>query len=210
MSRLPGTRGGERQVITTWRRTTRPPDGVRPGTARAPRHGGRGWWPTVAGGAFRRGPVSGRIPHTRSRVAELARFAMTGSVAYLSDLLVFNVLILGAGLASGWAKLISSAVAIGVAFTGSRWFTWRDRRSDRIGREYTLFVVFSVLGSGIQYSCLMVSHHVIGWTSPLADNLSANVVGMGLATAFRFWMFRTRVFPPASVHRRAPVGPPRT
>ncbi len=150
-----------------------------------------------AGGAVRRGPVSPRTRLARSRVAELARFATTGSVAYLSDLVVFNVLLLAVGLASGWAKLVSSAVAIGVAFAGSRYFTWRDRRSDRIGREYVLFFIFSVLGAGIQYSCLMVSHHVIGWTSPLADNLSANVVGMALATGFRFWMFRTRVFPPA-------------
>ena len=150
---------------------------------------------------------------TRSRVAELVRFATTGSVAYLSDLLVFNVLILIADLPSSWAKLVSSAVAIGVAFAGSRWFTWRDRRSERIGREYVLFVVFSVLGAGIQYACLIVSHYVIGWTSPLADNLSANVIGMSLATAFRFRMFRTRVFPPVPSEQpfrgRAAVQPGR-
>jgi hypothetical protein len=47
----------------------------------------------------------------------------------------------------------------------------------------------------------VISHDVLGWTSPLADNLSANVVGMGLATAFRFWTFRSFVFPPAPEHR---------
>lgn len=130
------------------------------------------------------------------RVGELARFAATGGAAYLVDLLVFNALLLGAGLGASWSKIASSAVAIGVAFAGSRWFTWRERRSDRVGREYVLFVVFSVLAAGIQYLCLVLTHYVIGWTSPLADNLSANVVGMALATAFRFWTFRTYVFPP--------------
>jgi len=129
------------------------------------------------------------------RVGELLRFGVTGGAAYLADVLVFNALLLGAGMTPGWSKVLSSVVAIAVAFAGSRWFTWRDRRSDHIGREYALFVLFSVLAAGIQYVCLMITHDVAGWTSPLADNLSANVVGMALATAFRFWTFRSYVFP---------------
>ena len=129
------------------------------------------------------------------RSAELVRFALTGGAAYLADVLVFNALLLGAGMPPGWSKILSSVVAIAVAFSGSRWFTWRDRRSDRIGREYALFVVFSVLAAGIQYLCLTITHDGFGWTSPLADNISANVVGMALATAFRFWTFRCYVFP---------------
>jgi putative flippase GtrA len=121
----------------------------------------------------------------------------------VADVAVFNALLLGAGTTATWAKALSSVVAIAVAFTGSRWFTWRDRRSDRIGQEYALFVLFSVLAAGIQYLCLVISHDVVGWTSPLADNLSANVVGMALATAFRFWTFRTYVFAPP---RARPAG----
>jgi putative flippase GtrA len=130
------------------------------------------------------------------RLGELIRFALTGGTAYLADVVVFNALLLGADMAATWSKIISSVVAIAVAFAGSRWFTWRDRRSDRIGREYALFVVLSTLAAGIQYLCLVITHDVIGWTSPLADNVSANMVGMALATAFRFWTFRRYVFPP--------------
>ena len=129
------------------------------------------------------------------RIGELLRFALTGAAAYLADVAVFNALLLGGGMAPTWSKVLSSGVAIAVAFAGSRWFTWRDRRSDRMGREYALFLLFSVLAAAIQYLCLVVSHHVLGWTSALADNVSANVVGMALATAFRFWTFRLYVFP---------------
>lgn len=129
------------------------------------------------------------------RVSELIRFGLTGAAAYAADVLVFNILLLGAGMSPGWSKVLSSVVAIAVAFTGSRWFTWRNRRSAHIGREYALFVVFSALAAGIQYGCLVITHDLAGWRSPLADNLSANVVGMGLATAFRFWTFRSYVFP---------------
>jgi len=34
-----------------------------------------------------------------------------------------------------------------------------------------------------------------GFTSALADNISANVVGLGLGTLFRFWSYRKWVFP---------------
>ncbi|WP_299034390.1 GtrA family protein [uncultured Pseudokineococcus sp.] len=134
--------------------------------------------------------------------AEIARFLLTGGAAYAVDLAVFNALILLADVGSLTAKVVSSVFAIAVAFAGSRWFTWRDRRSDRVVREYVLFVVFSVLAAGIQYLCLVLTHEVLGWTSPLVDNLSANVVGMALAMAFRFWTFRTYVFPPTSAPPR--------
>ena len=138
------------------------------------------------------------------RLGELLRFVGTGLAAYLTDVAVFNALLLGADMAATWSKVLSSVVAIAVAFAGSRWFTWRDRRSDRIGREYALFLLFSTLAAGIQYLCLVITHHGLGWTSPLADNISANVVGMALATVFRFWTFRTYVFPAAAVPVREP------
>jgi putative flippase GtrA len=136
------------------------------------------------------------------RLAELIRFGVTGLAAYLADVLVFNVLLFGTHLTAPQSKIVSSLVAIAVAFAGSRWFTWRDRRSDRIGREYSLFVLFSVLAAGIQYLCLVLTHVGLGWTSALADNVSANVVGMALATGFRFWTFRSYVFPPAPAQLR--------
>lgn len=145
----------------------------------------------------------GRYGLTPERVSEALRFLATGGAAYLADLLVFNLLLLGAHAPSTWSKVVSSVVAIGVAFAGSRWYTWRDRRSEHVGREYTLFLLFSVLAAGIQYLCLVVSHDLLGWTSALADNISANVVGMAIATLFRFWTFRTYVFPPDVPQRSA-------
>ena len=129
------------------------------------------------------------------RRSEVVRFAVTGLAAYLTDVAVFNLLLLGAGMSPASSKVLSSVAAIAVAFAGSRYYTWRDRRSDAPWREYALFVFFSALAAGIQLACLLISHDLLGLRSALADNLSANVVGMGLATLFRFWAFRTYVFP---------------
>ena len=63
-----------------------------------------------------------------------------------------------------------------------------------VHREFALFVLFSAIALGIAVACLAVSHYVLGLTSPLADNIAANVVGLGLATTFRFWSYRRWVF----------------
>lgn len=130
----------------------------------------------------------------RGQLAEAVRFGVVGLAAYATDLLAFNALLLGAGVPSVPSKVASSAAAIAVAFAGSRWWTWRHRRGPNLGRQYVLFVAFSVAAAGIQLGCLVISRDALGLRSPLADNVSANVVGMALATVFRFWTFRTFVF----------------
>lgn len=133
----------------------------------------------------------------QDRVQEVVRFLVSGGVAYLADLLVFNVLLL-AGVGSVWSKVVSSVIAIFIAFLGSRYYTWRDRRSAHPGREYAMFFLFSAVAAGLQLLCLAVTHYGFGWTSALVDNLSGNVVGMAIAMVFRFLTFRTFVFPDRS------------
>jgi hypothetical protein len=58
-----------------------------------------------------------------------------------------------------------------------------------------MFVLFNVVGFGRSAVTLVLSHDVLGLTSRLADNISANVVGLALGTAFRFLTYRRFVFP---------------
>lgn len=134
------------------------------------------------------------------RAGEVVRFLISGGIAYLADLLVFNLLLL-AGVDSILAKVVSSVIAIFIAFLGSRYYTWRDRRSEHPGREYAMFFLFSAIAAGLQLLCLAITHNGLGWTSALADNISGNVVGMAIAMVFRFLTFRTFVFPDRSVTR---------
>lgn len=127
---------------------------------------------------------------------EVLRFGVVGLAAYGTDVAVFNLLLLAAAWDPVPSKVLSSAVAIAVAFAGSRWWTWRHRRTPNIGREYAMFLFLSVVAAGIQLLCLVISRELLGLRSAVADNISANVVGMALATVFRFWSFRTLVFRP--------------
>jgi len=43
---------------------------------------------------------------------------------------------------------------------------------------------------GITLTFVWFTHDVLGFTSLLADNISANVIGLGLGTAVRFVLYR--------------------
>jgi hypothetical protein len=71
-----------------------------------------------------------------------------------------------------------------------------------MARQYTMFFVLNAIGLGIGLSCLAISHYGLGhfWPglrSPLADNISGQLIGTAAGTLFRFWSYRRFVFPDA-------------
>ncbi|HZE67599.1 MAG TPA: GtrA family protein [Sporichthyaceae bacterium] len=126
---------------------------------------------------------------------ELAKFGVVGAVAYLVDLTTFNALRSGALSDKPLtAKLISTVVATTVAYFGNRQWTFRHRERQGMRKEYLLFFGFNAVGLAIALGCLGTSHYLLDLTSPLADNVSANVIGMAFGTIFRFWAYRRWVF----------------
>ncbi|ABL81111.1 MULTISPECIES: GtrA family protein [unclassified Nocardioides] len=142
-------------------------------------------------------PRIARTPLLGPRLAELVTFLGVGGVAYVVDVVVFNIL-LSTPPFSTWhpwaARCLAVAVAMLVTYVGNRQITWRGRFGADRHRKITLFVGFNLVGLAISVACLVVSHDVLGLTSRLADNISANVVGLVLGTAFRFWSYRRFVF----------------
>jgi putative flippase GtrA len=63
-----------------------------------------------------------------------------------------------------------------------------------VGRELPVFVLLNGIAIGIGALCLALSHYALRLTSPLADNISGNIIGLGLGTMFRFWSYRRFVF----------------
>jgi putative flippase GtrA len=133
-------------------------------------------------------------------VARLVKFGSVGGVAYVIDVTIFNVLLyVGAPpVLEGKplvAKVISTFIATVVAWLGNRYWTFSTRRTDRPGREFLLFATSCTAGVAIALVPLWISHYVLGFTSPLADNVAANVVGLALGTTFRFVAYSVIVFP---------------
>jgi putative flippase GtrA len=142
------------------------------------------------------------LPALRARfgalVRELSKFGTVGSTAFVIDLAIFNLL-LQIGTESLIAKTISTVIATTVAFLGNRFWTWRHREHRHMARQYTMFFLLNGVGLGIGLTCLAISHYGLGqlwpeFQTPLADNISGQLVGTAVGTLFRFWSYRRFVF----------------
>lgn len=140
---------------------------------------------------------------------EVLTFLAVGAAGYVTDVAAFNWLreqpVLGSPDPIG-AKVAAVGVAMVVTYLGNRLLTWRGLGSENRRREVALFAVFNVVGLLISVLCLDVSHHVLGLTGRLADNISGNLVGVGLGTAFRFWAYQRFVFTGGSGDLDEPLG----
>lgn len=134
--------------------------------------------------------------------AEIAKFLAVGGAATLVALLLFNVLVHGVpGSGPGWmndqplqAYALANLVGMAVSYRGSRSWAFRHREvAGPTGGRASYFVINTVT-MAIPLLCLWVSRYVLGHDSALADNVAANVVGLGLGTVARFWAFRRFVF----------------
>jgi putative flippase GtrA len=105
----------------------------------------------------------------------------------------------------GWltANVLATVVATAFAYVMSRYWTFRHRERTTVGRESVLFFVLNGVGLLIQLGCLGFTVHVLGYTGKLPANV-AILVGIVLATLFRFWSYRKWVWP--DKRQDAPVG----
>ena len=143
---------------------------------------------------------------------ELLTFLAVGATGYVVDVAAFNALRSvppTSTMDPAVARTLAVAIAMCVTYVGNRCLTWPAVSDANRRREVALFVVFNVIGYGISVACLVVSHDLMGLTSRLADNVSANVVGVGLGTLFRFVTYRRWVFAGPSTRRAEPEPDPR-
>ncbi len=128
---------------------------------------------------------------------EVVTFLAVGGVGYVVDVTAFNLLRSQSLLSTvdpSYARIMAVALAMVVTYLGNRMFTWRGQPSGDRRREIGLFVLFNMIGLGLSVATLVVSHDLLGLTSRLADNISANVVGLALGTLFRYWTYKRFVF----------------
>lgn len=133
-------------------------------------------------------------------LAYAVKFGVVGLIGLVIDVALFNMLRLGVFGEGHWAqsaigaKTISTSVAIVFNWLGNRYWTFRKHRRRNYVREFVEYAIVSLGGMAIALGCLWLSHHWLGYTSLLADNVATNVVGLGLGTAFRFVLYRYWVF----------------
>ncbi|MEE6295852.1 GtrA family protein [Georgenia wangjunii] len=134
----------------------------------------------------------------RKQLIELLQFGTVGGIAFIVDVGLMNLLRFGPGEILGHkpltAKVISVCVATLVAWIGNRYWTFSEKKRSSPTRELVMFLLVNAGGMLVAVGTLAVSHYVLGFTSPLADNIAANGVGLVLGTAFRYVCYRYLVF----------------
>lgn len=144
-----------------------------------------------------------KTPHLAK---EAGKYLIVGAGGYVIDVLIFNALILPPWMIEPFrepvtAKTISTVIAIIFTYAINQRWTFKNRTARKPGViQFILFSVVNVLGLLISVGCLGFSHYVLGFDSALADNVSANFFGVGLATIFRFFASRSFVFPRDKTH----------
>ncbi|MFI7501103.1 GtrA family protein [Streptomyces sp. NPDC049687] len=138
---------------------------------------------------------SGQVTHGRLRrvARELAKFGAVGGAGLLVNLGVFNLVRHLTDLPVVRASVIATVVSIVFNYVGFRYFTYRDRDKSGRTKELTLFLLFSAVGLVIENGLLFLATYGFGWDSPLQSNVF-KFLGIGIATLFRFWSYRTWVF----------------
>lgn len=141
-------------------------------------------------------------PRLQRLASEAAKFLAVGGVATLVALVLFNLLVHGFfGHTPGpmnqkplTAYVLANAVGMLVSYRGSRSWAFRHREPVGPAGGRVSFFVINTVTMGIPVLCLAVSRYLFDLDSALTDNIAANVVGLGLGTAARFWAFRRFVF----------------
>ena len=159
-------------------------------------------------------PILGDVNLVRSFVdrwhmliREMAKFGIIGVVNMVIDFAVWNVLLFTGPIK---AQVIATIVAATSSYFMNRHWTFRHRARSGLRREYTLFFVFNAIGLAITGGILGIAKYGF----EIDDRLWLNVtklVGIGLATVFRFWAYQKWVFlhPEDALYETAdePVSP---
>jgi putative flippase GtrA len=134
-------------------------------------------------------------------LSEVAKFLTVGGVATLVAFLIFNGLVHGylgsAGVMHDQplvAFVVANTVGMVVSYRGSRSWAFRHRAAVGVAGGRVTFIVINVLSMVIPLACLAFTRYVLGRSDPVADNIAANLVGLGLGTLARFWAIRQFIF----------------
>lgn len=127
-------------------------------------------------------------------IHELAKFGVVGAVCLVIELAIFISLNTGAHIGPLTAKVCSTVVSATCAYVGNRYWSFRHRARTGVRRELTLFLGLNAVGLAIGLAVLGFAVYVLGIARNGRAATAANLVGIGIGTAFRFYTYKRYVF----------------
>ncbi len=126
---------------------------------------------------------------------EVAKFGVVGGVAFIIDSAIF-LWLLGGPMAGSElkAKVVAGVIATVFSWVANRYWTFRHHRTTTKVREVTMFMLMNAIGLGIQTGCVGISKYIFEMDSVTQIFIAGNVIGLVLATTFRFVAYKFWVF----------------
>ena len=149
------------------------------------------------------------VPQRWQKLAhEALKFGTVGGLNLVINYAVFNALALTI-FQNGQLKATVVAMIVSTisAYFMNRHWTYNDRPKSAMHRETALFVLVNAAGLVIELGILGLAKYGFDIHGLLALNV-AKTIGLGLATIFRFWAYRTLVFRPAPATTTSPASVP--
>jgi putative flippase GtrA len=138
-------------------------------------------------------PAAGLYSRYRHLIPELLKFGVVGGIGAVIDLGGAAVLHGKFHVEALEAKAISTVIAMALTYLGSRFWTFKHRENQALGRELALFIVLNLIGLVVAEAVIAVVTYGLGLHSQLEYN-AASFFGTGLATIFRYFAYRQWVF----------------
>ena len=131
------------------------------------------------------------------RLRRLAPEALAfGVIGAANTLLYMAIVWVALPIGAVKASVLATVVTTTVAYFANRHWTYRHHSRSALRREYTLFFGFDLAGMIIQSGSVAIGKYGFGLTEADDKELlfAITLVGIGVATVFRFWAYRTFVF----------------
>jgi putative flippase GtrA len=143
-------------------------------------------------------PLAERLRHLAPEALAFGSIGAANTLLYMA--ITWALLSIGAVKAS----IVATVVTTTLAYLANRYWTYRKHTRSALRREYTLFFGFNLVGMIIQSGAVFIGKYGFGLTEEHDEILFMGVtlLGIAIATIFRFWAYRTFVFlkPPVDGH----------
>lgn len=141
-------------------------------------------------------------PRAKRLLDETLRFLAVGGVATFVAFVIFNFLVHGFYVTDNpWmnaqptmAYVLANTVGMLISYRGTRSWAFKNRETAHADGGRTAYVAINVATMTLPIGCLWISRNLLDYDSAFADNVAANVVGLGLGMAARFYLFRQVIF----------------
>lgn len=139
--------------------------------------------------------VHGRLGNL---VREVAKYGIVNGLALVVTIIVDYAYLAVQPDARLTAYIVASVLSTALAYLGNRFWTYRHRDSAGDVREVALYAAINAVAIAMQSGIVALTFYVLNMTSRLEGFFNQFVLAMGIGMVFRFWCYRSFIFPKAA------------